>query len=247
MKKTTAKFIATVAIASFLGLSCTPTYKSVKRMQKMEEGVANPTTKEELEEAIKKYESRALDLVTTESQIGIWYKILGSRYLEQQMYGKAFDSFRKAIEYYPNNANLYYYVAICAGYLSKSELDYEAAGSSSSSIAKKANYLKLSEQSFKRALELNPKYYKAMYGIGVLYAFQLNEDEKAIPYLEKFLETQVRNTDAMFVLAKAFYCTYQFDKAIELYDKIIQLKPNPEKVMDAEANKKKCLDAQYSK
>ena len=72
-----------------LFVSCFPSYNSVKRMQKMEENVSNPTTKEELEEAIKKYEARALDLVTTEAQVGIWYKILGTRYLDQQLYTKA--------------------------------------------------------------------------------------------------------------------------------------------------------------
>ena len=49
----------------------------------------------------------------------------------------------------------------------------------------------------------------------------------------------------MFALAGAYYLTYQFDKAIELYDKIIELKPNDEKVKAAQENKKKCLELQY--
>ena len=86
-----------------------------------------------------------------------------------------------------------------------------------------------------------------MYGIGVLYVFELDQPDSAIPYLERFLETQKRDSDAMFVLARAYYQTYQFDKAIVLYDKIISLDPNAEKTAEAKANKKVVLDAQYAR
>lgn len=224
--------------------SCSPSYNSIKRMQRLEEGVSNPTTKEELEEAIKKYDKRALDLSITEGQVGMWYKILGTRYLDQQMYGKAFESFQKAITYYPDNANLYFYIAVCAGYLANSSLDYEAAGQKSQSLEKKMNYLRLSENAYLSALKINPNYYRAMYGIGVLYVFELDESEKAIPYLERFLQTQTKDTNGMFVLARAYYTNYEFDKAIQLYDRIISLNPNAQKTAEAQANKKIVLDAQ---
>lgn len=50
----------------------------------------------------------------------------------------------------------------------------------------------------------------------------------------------------MFVLARAYYMNYDFDKAVALYDRIIELKPNAEKVKEAEANKKTVLDAKFS-
>ncbi|MBP5465576.1 MAG: tetratricopeptide repeat protein, partial [Treponema sp.] len=82
--------------------------------------------------------------------------------------------------------------------------------------------------------------------IGVLYVFELDQPDSAIPYLERFLETQKRDSDAMFVLARAYYQTYQFDKAVVMYDKIIALDPNAEKTAEAKANKKVVLDAQYA-
>ncbi len=240
--------INAVLVASCMSLvfmaSCSPSYNSVKRMQKLEEGVSNPTTKEELEDALRKYEARAMDLVSTEAQSGMWYKILGTRYLDEAMYRKAYEAFRKALMYYPDNANLYYYIAICAGYIANSELDFSASGAVE--LAERANYLKLSESAYLRALEIDPKYYRAMYGIGVLYVFELDQPDKAVPYLERFLETQKRDSDAMFVLARAYYQTFQFDKAVVLYDKIIALDPNAEKTAEAKANKKIVLDAQYS-
>lgn len=244
MKKSV--FIMALAMLFTAALSsCGVSYNSVKRMQKMEEGVDHPTTKEELEEAIKKYDKRSMDLALTDGQIGIWYKILGTRYLDQQLYGKAFECFQKALVYYPNNANLYYYVAICAGYLANSALDFEAKGDSSDAAIKRLNYLKLAEQAYLRALSIDPRYFRSMYGLAVLYVFYLEESEKAIPLLEKFLATQTKDINAMFVLARAYYTTFQPNKAVELYDKIIELKPNAERVAEAEANKRTVLNTQF--
>ena len=239
--------IITLCIATaFFSVSCSQSYNSIKRMQKLEEGVSNPTTKEELEAAIKKYEQRATDLATTEAQEGMWYKILGTRYLDEQMYGKAYEAFQKALYFYPNNANIYYYIAVCAGFLANSSLDFEANGGFISN-EKKENYLRLSESAYEQALEINPQYYRAMYGLGVLYVFELNECDKAVNYLERFLQTQTKDTNGMFVLARAYYVLGQYDKSIELYDRIIKLNPNQQKTAEAEANKKTVLDVQYSR
>ena len=186
-----------------------------------------------------------MDLALTEGQIGIWYKILGTRYIDQQMYGKALECFQKALSYYPDNANLYYYVGSCAGHMANASLDFDAKGTSSDEAIKKMNYLRLAESSYLQALKINPNYYRVLYGLGILYVFEFGQGDKAIPYLEKFLSVQTRDTNAMFALAGAYYLTYQFDKAIELYDKIIELKPNDEKVKAAQENKKKCLELQY--
>ena len=229
-------FVAAVVSTALVCVSCGNSYNAIKRMQKMEEGVSSPTTKEELKEAIEKYDRRAIDLATTQAQEGVWYKILGTRYLDEQLYGKAYEAFQKALEFYPNNANLYYYLAVCAGYVSNSQIDWNIHNDGSVGEIK-MQYLRVSEESFLRALAIDPKYYRAMYGIGVLYVFDMNEPEKAIPYLETFLETQVRDTDGRFVLARAYYENLEFDKAIALYDEIIKLNPNAEKVKQAEANR----------
>ena len=244
MKIKIASF-ALIGLVSIALLSCGQSYNSIKRMQKMEEGVSSPTTKEELKEAIEKYDRRAIDLVTTQAQEGIWWKTLGTRYLDEEMYGQAYECFQKAVNFYPDNANLYFYLAVCAGYIANSTIDWnvEAQGTTQEI---KLRYLHVSEESYKQALSIDPKYYRAMYGIGVLYVFALEESDKAIPYLENFLAVQTKDTDGMFVLARAYYDTMQYEKAISVYDRIIELKPNAQKVADAEANKQIVIDALYS-
>jgi len=242
MKKMFTVLIAS-AIAFSCFTSCGVSNRSIKRMQQMEEGVSSPTTIDEYKAAIAKYEKRAADIELAQQQIGIWYKILGSRYLDQKMYGEALKCYQKAIEYYPDNQNLYYYVGVCAGYMSHAALDYDASGNSE----KRQNYLKLAESAYLRAIAIEPGYVRALYGIGVLYVFELDESDKAVPYLEKLLTIDKAHTDAKFVLANAYYRGGQLQKAADLYDDIIKTTKDPEKKAAAEQNKKQVLDSSYGK
>ena len=241
MKKLLISLVAgTLMLLSFS--SCGVSNTSILRHQKMEEGVSNPTTIEELKDAIKKYGERAADVQLANSQVGIWYKILGTRYLDQRMYGEALKCFQEALKYYPDNQNLYYYVGVCAGYMSHAAMDFGASGSTEV----RYNYLKLAEDAYLRAIAIEDRYVRALYGIGVLYVFELDEPEKAIPHLEKAIDIDTRNTDAMFVLARAYYSTYEFEKAAGMYDKIIAVTKSAEIKATAEENKKTALDAAYT-
>jgi tetratricopeptide (TPR) repeat protein len=223
--------------------SCGVSTNSIKRMQQMEEGVSSPTTIDEYKAAIKKYQKRVSDIELAQQQIGIWYKILGSRYLDQKMYGEALKCYQKAIEFYPDNQNLYYYVGVCAGYMAHSSLDYDAAANSD----KKLNYMKLSESAYLRAVTIEPGYVRALYGLGVLYVFELDESDKAVPYLEKLLTIDKEHTDAKFVLANAYCRIGQIQKAVEMYENIIKTTKDPEKKAAAQNNEKQLLDSSYGK
>ena len=231
--------VATVLLFSSCGVS----NKTILRYQKVEEGVSNPTTIEELKDAIKKYGERASDIQLANSQIGIWYKILGTKYLDTKMYGEALKCFEEALKYYPDNQNLYYYVGVCAGYMSHASMDFGGSGTAEV----KYNYLKLAEEAYLRAISIEDRYVRALYGIGVLYVFELDEPEKAIPHLEKAISIDTKNMDAMFVLARAYYSTYEFEKSAAVYDKIIATSKSAETKATAEENKKTVLDAAYSK
>ena len=200
------------------------------------------TAVEELKDAIEKYQKRVADIQLAQSQIGIWYKILGTRYLDQKMYGEALKCFQEALQYYPNNQNLYYYVGVCAGYMSHAAMDFGGSGSTEV----KYNYLKLAEEAYLRAIQIEDRYVRALYGLGVLYVFELDEPAKAIPHLEKVLSIDTKNIDAMFVLARAYYSNYDFEKSAAMYDKIINTTKSAEKKATAEENKKTVLDAAYS-
>ena len=240
----TRKSIVAVAFAVLTLCGCAKSSKTIIRMQKMEEGVGSPTTEAQLKDAIKKYQDRVADVQLAQAQIGIWYKMLGSRQLDNKMYGEALKSFQKAIEFYPENQNLYYWVGVCAGYMAKASLDFEASGATTQ---QRYNYLKLAESSYLRAIEIEPRYARALYGVAIIDIYEIGDVEKGIPYLERFLEIETRNTDAMFRLAEAYYTVYEFDKAVELYDNIISLTKDEKRKALAETNKKTVLDAAYTR
>ena len=50
----------------------------------------------------------------------------------------------------------------------------------------------------------------------------------------------------MFLLANAYYQTFEFEKAMAVYDKIISTTTSDEKKAQAEANKRQVLEAAYA-
>lgn len=242
MKKSVIFFLL-VFSAFFAGCSYSNKALLQKRLQNMEKYSGNPGNIEEIKKGIEKYDSEAQELVEKNAKIGIWYKILGTRYLDRKMYGKALESFQSALEFYPENPNLYYYVGVSATYVSHSALDFNGRGETES----KMNYLKLAETAFKQALSIDENYSKALYSLGVLYAFDLDNGPEAVKYLERYVEIEKRDTDGMLVLARAYYMSSEFEKAADVYDKIISITKSSQRKAEAEANKKVVLDAIYGK
>lgn len=244
MKKKTELLLPFMGLCliCLLFLSCNGKSMQLKRMQELEESVENPTSIEEISAGIEEYEDKLTDIIQTTQQTGIWWKLLGTRYLDNQQYGLALNAFQKAIEIYPANQNLYYYVGVCAGYMAEAALDFTITGETT----ERERYLNLAESAYLRALEIEPRYVRALYGLSVLYVFETNRSAEAIPYLETLLTIETKHIDAMFVLARSYYINEQYQKAADLYDKVLQTTTDTKLKEDAERNKKVVLDALYS-
>ena len=230
MKKRFCSVIIIVLSALILG-SCNKV-TSIRRLQELEEGVSNPNTEAELKDAIRKYEKRVDDIMIAEGRIGIWYKILGSRYMDQKMYKKALEAFQSALEYYPENQNLFYQAGLAASLTAKNSLDFELTGTD----IEKKRYFSLAVSAYTRALEIDPKHSKAVYALSVLYIFELNRPAEAIPILEKIAEWEKKPIDHLFLLGAAYYMTGENEKAIAVYEHIIEISSSAEKKAQAENN-----------
>ncbi len=226
MKKKVLLFCFLLAIFSSCG-----NRKFIQRMQEYEEGVSNPTTEAELNDAIKKYLRRIDDVVIAYERVGLWYKMLGTRYLDKKMYKNALECFQKAVEIYPENPNLYYKVGVCAALMAKGALDFEVRGDD-----KSRRYLDLACKAYGRAVDLDPNYSKAVYALSVLYIFELEEPHKAVPLLEKEIEGKMKPLDELFLLAQAYVATNESEKAIETYKRIGELSGSEEQRRKAKEN-----------
>lgn len=195
---------------------------------------APPQNTEELKKAIAGFQKQIDQLVELKDKTGIYYKILASRYLEKAMYGEAYDAFLKAIDYYPGNEVLYYNAGVCAAYVGKSKEALGPAGE-----AERQRWLAIAESNYKRALAERPSYSSALYGLAVLYEFELKRSADALPLLQSLLKVETRNADAMLLLGRVYYSLGRLEEAANIYGTAAAVTKVPAKKAAAEANQKR--------
>ena len=202
---------------------------------------APPQSIEDLRKAIALYEKKIDEHVKDVAQTGIYWKILGSRLMDPRpgykpLYGEALKALENAARYYPEDETIHYLIGVAAGSL---------AGSEYFSPADQGEHYRLAEAAYLRAIGLQGRYAKALYGLGVLYAYNLGRPEEAIPYMELYMDINKRDTDGMFVLASARYLTGDFSRAADLFDTIIGTTKDQAVRKKAEENKQQVMDAWY--
>ena len=148
------------------------------------------------------------------------------------MYKKAIEAFQSSLDYFPENQHVFYQIGVCAAIIAKSSLDYPGMG-----LAEQQAYFDLSVSAYKRAVELDPSYTRAVYALSVLYVFELNQPAEAITIMEPVAAREKKPLDSLFILGRAYYMTGQYEKAIAAYDRIIKTSGSAEQRADAERNK----------
>jgi tetratricopeptide (TPR) repeat protein len=197
-----------------------------------------PQSIEDLRKAIALYEQKIEAHVKDAAQAGIYWKILGSRLMDgrQPLYGEALEALENAARYYPEDETIHYLIGVSAGNLAASEYF---------SPAEQAEHFRVAEAAYLRALAIESRYSKALYGLGVLYVYNLGRPADAIPLMELYVEINTRDTDGMFLLASAYYMTENFEGAVELYDRIAGLTKDKTVKDQALLNKPQVMDAWY--
>ena len=200
-----------------VGVSCSGgNEKALKNLEATESsaggGEVSRERIKELEKGIKEYKEEVDRTVKAGAEIGIYYRLVGLEYMKLKMYGKAFENFKKAIEYYPENEVLFYYSGVSLARSAKSVMD---SGEKRRLMQKAAVY-------YKRAVELNPEYKDAYYALSVLYLFELNRPLDALDNAQKLLNLDPENIDAMFLKARADAVTGNIRDAVDTYNKIIK-------------------------
>jgi tetratricopeptide (TPR) repeat protein len=199
-----------------------------------------PETIEGLRTAIRAYEAKIELHVKDAAQTGIYWKILAYRLQDRGLHGEALEALEHAISYNPTDAALHYLTGISAGVMAKSSLNFRGSPENMT----RENYYALAEDGYLRAISLDERYVSPLYGLGVLYAFELGRPREAIPYLQRSLEISP-GVDAMFVLARAYYMIGSYQEAAGVYERIIDFTKDPEKQKEAQINRQLALDRLY--
>lgn len=195
-----------------------------------------PATIEGLKAAIAAYEKRIDQYVNDAAKTATYWKILAVRLQDKGLHGEALEALEHAIYYTPEDPTLHYYTGVSAGIMAKSSHAFPDRENS-----ERDRYFALAEDSYLRAIELDSGYLRPRYGLGVLYVFELDRPEDAIPHLEKCLEVSRNDVDTMFVLARAYYMLKRYQDAVNLYDRIITLTTDNQKKIDAQNNRQLVL------
>jgi tetratricopeptide (TPR) repeat protein len=203
-------------------------------------GASTPQTVGELRRAISSYENRIEQHVQDAAKTGSYWKILAVRLSDRGLHGEALEALENAIYYTPEDPALHYYTGVSAGVMAKSKHAFPGSANT-----ERQQYLSLAEDAYLRAIELDNRYLRPRYGLSVLYVFELERPEDALPHLERYLEISRNDVDTMFVLARAFYMLERYTEAVELYDRIITLTRDEQKKIEAQNNRQAALGRIY--
>jgi tetratricopeptide (TPR) repeat protein len=232
--------LGTLALWVYRNEKDKPHRNLAKRIAELSPRGGPPETIEGLKQAIALYEAQIELNVREGAQTGTYWKILAIRLADRDMHRDALAAFERALYYNTGDPTIYYLTGVSAGITAKSVIGFSA-----NSQGEREHFYRLAETAYKRALELDPQYQKPLYGLGVLYTFELDRPGEAIPYLEEYLRIITTDIPAMFVLARAYYMTENYEQAIELYDRIIVRTRDPKVKAEAQNNKNLVWEQMY--
>ena len=200
----------------------------------------SPVTIEELKASIAANEKQIERYVETAARTGIYWKILASRLQDRGLHGEALEALKNAIYYIPEDPALHYSAGISAGILAKSFHAFPGRDN-----FERDQHYSLAEQAFLRAIELDSRYLRPRYSLAVLYVFELEMPNEAIPHLERCLEISRNDVDTLFVMARAYFMLSRFQEAVDLYDRIITITGDEQKRIDAQNNRQVVMEQMY--
>jgi tetratricopeptide (TPR) repeat protein len=191
-----------------------------------------PETIDGLRQAIAVYEAQIELNVKEGAQTGVYWKILAVRLADKGMHRDAIAALERAMHFNPDDPTLMFLTGESSSIVAANALNFSVA-----SEAEKERFYKLAESAYLRAIALDNNYAKPLLGLGILYTFDLFRPDEAIPYLSRYLEIMKTDVKAMFALARAYYMTENYERAVELYDRILVRSKDPKVRAEAQNNR----------
>ena len=197
-----------------------------------------PRTIEDLKRALAAYEKLQEQHVKDAAQTGVYWKILASRFQDRGMHFQAIEALQRAIGIAPGDETLHYLLGLNAAYAAKSAYDYQGEGAAGESSRR---YFDLAERAYLRSIELEPRYNQARFALAVLYIYEMERPEEGIAQLTAYMEDRSGDTDAMFMMARAFFMLGRYREALTWYDQGIPLVKDRTQRAEAEENRRYIL------
>jgi tetratricopeptide (TPR) repeat protein len=209
--------------------------EELARMAGPEERELSAEKIREIETEIQEYRREVDRTVQAKGQLGVYYKMLAVEYMRAGMFQAAYEALQQAIAVYPENPILFYYQAVCAARMAKAQALEED----------RRRWLEISERLYRRALYLDAGYAAALYGLSVLYVFELDSPQLAETQLEQLLQVESKHIDGRFLLGQVYFSLGRLEEAIEIYGEIESLSDAREDRERAAANRSEIEEQLY--
>ncbi|MGL4524583.1 MAG: hypothetical protein ACRCVN_03555 [Spirochaetia bacterium] len=172
-------------------------------------------------------QSKVLNTALVASQnLGQTHYLLGMKYMDYQMYGKAFEMFEEALAFYPEKTDLLYNTGIAAGWMGQSQ-----------PVGKKGQeYLQKSRFYLEKSLKSSPNYGPAILSLAILYSNSFDLPHAAKKLMQRYNEVDRPTSTSLFVEARIAVQTLDDRRAIELYSDLAQTAPSEEERQIAKEN-----------
>ena len=178
----------------------------------------------ELKAEIRDVDKQVEKTIESVKRKGTYWRLLGLKYMDHQMWGEGLNAFDEAAKIYPEHAVLQYDRALCAGQMALASVNIE----------ERNRYLSESEAGYRRSLALDPRYSPAMYALSVLLVFELDRPGEAVVLLEDYLDIERSDVPGRFLLVRSYLAVGRPSQAMELYDEITRIAKNPADAAKAE-------------
>lgn len=157
-----------------------------------------------LKKKAEKYEKGVADRIQSAEKAGNVYQMLGEKYLERKLWDLSIESFGKAIGYGRNTPGIHYSIAVAYANRAK-ELNNH-------SDVSKAEY------HYRRALEIQPDYLEARYGLGVFLFYIKKDKENGLKVMETVVRRNRNYYRARFALGRFHYEMNHPERALAIYE-----------------------------
>lgn len=186
-----------------------------KRVYEMEQiGTSEePEEIKKIRKDINRWEDELNDAITAGKNTARYYRTLGLKFMDYEMFAPARDSFSRGLEITSSDARMYYYRAIAVSKLAVSR----------DSAEQTLEEIKQAEEDYIRAISLEPRYMPPYYSIAILYIYELERPFEAESYLQQYLKIERSDGRALLLYGQLLEQMGMSEKAMDQYNTLLSV------------------------
>lgn len=164
---------------------------------------------QELQQKAREAEERFNKKKEDAASVAMAYMNLGRRQVEEEQWNPAISSLGKSVKYGRDSSRLYYYLGLA----------YANRGKESGS----SDDIDAAIQFYRAALEKQPDFNDARYGLAMVLYLIKNQGDQAIPHLVAILKDDPLFHPASFALGRIYYEKGDLQRALSVYESLCDI------------------------